>query len=85
MTRYGESNKMAEAYFSLAHKLAPSVIFVDEIDCLFSKARRSGSEHEATATLRAQFLALWDGMLSPGGGSGPGASPTAHVVSLSIE
>lgn len=59
---YGESNKFAEAYFSLAHKLAPCVLFIDEIDCLFA---RKGNEHEATAMLRSQFLTLWDGLLSP--------------------
>ncbi|KAL1527552.1 hypothetical protein AB1Y20_008940 [Prymnesium parvum] len=59
---YGESNKYAEAYFSLAHKLAPSILFIDEIDCLFSSGHTN--EHEATATLRAQFLQLWDGLLS---------------------
>jgi SpoVK/Ycf46/Vps4 family AAA+-type ATPase len=66
---------MAEAYFTLAHKLAPSILFVDEIDCLFPKQRGAG-EHEATATLRSQFLSLWDGMLSL---HGPLAS-TGHVV-----
>ncbi|KAL3912749.1 MAG: hypothetical protein SGPRY_008228, partial [Prymnesium sp.] len=60
---YGESNKFAEAYFTLAEKLAPSIIFIDEIDCLFASGR--SGEHEATSTLRAQFLMLWDGLLSP--------------------
>ena len=59
---YGESNKFADAYFSLANKLAPSILFIDEIDCLF---RTKGREHEATAMLKAQFLSLWDGLLSP--------------------
>lgn len=66
---------MAEAYFTLAHKLAPAILFVDEIDCLFPRQRGAG-EHEATAALRSQFLSLWDGMLSPHGDR----SSSGHVV-----
>lgn len=68
---YGESNKFADAYFSLAHKLAPSILFIDEIDCIFRTRGRGGAgagghaEHEATSMLKAQFLSLWDGLLSP--------------------
>ena len=60
---YGESNKFAEAYFSLAHKLAPSILFIDEVDCLFRTRAGGGggNEHEATSMLKAQFLSLWDG------------------------
>ena len=69
---YGESNKLADSYFSLAHKLAPSIIFIDEIDCLFRHRSGGGpagggggdGEHEATAMLKAQFLSLWDGLLT---------------------
>jgi SpoVK/Ycf46/Vps4 family AAA+-type ATPase len=66
---------MAEAYFTLAHKLAPSIIFIDEIDCLFPRQRGAG-EHEATAALRSQFLSLWDGILSPRNGR----ASSGHVV-----
>ena len=59
---YGESNRFAQAYFTLANKLAPAILFIDEIDCLF---RSRGHEHEATSMLKAQFLSLWDGLLSP--------------------
>jgi SpoVK/Ycf46/Vps4 family AAA+-type ATPase len=65
---YGESNKLCDAYFSLAHKLAPTIIFIDEIDCLFRHRGGAGAggghEHEATSMLKAQFLSLWDGLLT---------------------
>ncbi|KAJ2740232.1 hypothetical protein H4S06_006164, partial [Coemansia sp. BCRC 34490] len=39
----GEGEKLAEAVFTLARKVAPCVIFIDEVDALFS-ARASGEE-----------------------------------------
>ncbi|KAK5615340.1 ATPase AAA domain-containing protein 1-B [Crenichthys baileyi] len=57
---YGESQKLAAAVFSLAVKLQPSIIFIDEIDSFLRS--RSSSDHEATAMMKAQFMSLWDGM-----------------------
>ncbi|MBN3302720.1 ATD1B protein, partial [Amia calva] len=57
---YGESQKLAAAVFSLAIKLQPSVIFIDEIDSFLRS--RSSSDHEATAMMKAQFMSLWDGL-----------------------
>lgn len=45
--------------FSLAYKLQPVIIFIDEIDS-FLRAR-SANDHEATAMMKAQFMSLWDG------------------------
>ncbi|XP_054267942.1 outer mitochondrial transmembrane helix translocase-like [Macrosteles quadrilineatus] len=59
---YGESQKLAGAVFSLAIKLQPCIIFIDEIDS-FLRAR-SSHDHEATAMMKAQFMALWDGLTS---------------------
>ncbi|VDO00427.1 unnamed protein product [Rodentolepis nana] len=59
---YGESQKLAEAVFSLAHKLQPSIIFIDEIDSFLST--RSSRDNEATRMMKTQFMALWDGLLS---------------------
>ncbi|KAL5105344.1 ATPase family AAA domain-containing protein 1-A [Taenia crassiceps] len=59
---YGESQKLAEAVFSLAHKLQPSIIFIDEIDSFLTT--RSTHDHEATRMMKTQFMALWDGLLS---------------------
>ncbi|KAL2303215.1 hypothetical protein Nmel_010679 [Mimus melanotis] len=57
---YGESQKLAAAVFSLAIKLQPSIIFIDEIDSFLRN--RSSTDHEATAMMKAQFMSLWDGL-----------------------
>lgn len=57
---YGESQKLASAVFSLAVKIQPCIIFIDEIDS-FLRARNS-SDHEATAMMKTQFMMLWDGL-----------------------
>lgn len=46
--------------FSLARKMAPSIIWIDEIDALFSQ--RSRSDHSADVYNKALFLSLWDGL-----------------------
>ena len=59
---YGDSNKLVAAVFSLARKLAPSIVFVDEIDAVFG-TRRS-SDHEASAMVKAEMMTHWDGLSS---------------------
>ncbi|XP_015604142.1 ATPase family AAA domain-containing protein 1-B [Cephus cinctus] len=59
---YGESQKLTAAVFSLAVKLQPCIIFIDEIDS-FLRARNA-QDHEATAMMKAQFMSLWDGLIT---------------------
>ncbi|KAF5380641.1 hypothetical protein D9757_007003 [Collybiopsis confluens] len=59
---FGESNKLVAGLFSLARKTQPSIIFIDEIDS-FLRERASG-DHEVTAMMKAEFMTLWDGLLS---------------------
>eukprot|EP01147_Barroeca_monosierra_P002532 gene2532-5452_t len=59
---FGESQKLVEAIFTLAEKLQPSVIFVDEIDSFLRT--RSSTDHESSAVIKSQFMTLWDGFAS---------------------
>lgn len=61
---FGESNKLVAAIFSLAQKLQPCIIFIDEIDSFLRE--RQSSDHEITSMLKAEFMALWDGLTTDG-------------------
>lgn len=54
----GESEKLVRALFQIAKALAPSIIFVDEIDSLLGSRSGSG-EHEATRRIKTEFLIQW--------------------------
>ncbi|KAJ3852711.1 hypothetical protein EV368DRAFT_40472 [Lentinula lateritia] len=60
----GEGEKLVHAVFSLARKIAPCVIFLDEIDALFSarmSARESGSSF-AHRGIITEFMQEMDGL-----------------------
>lgn len=64
---HGESEKLVRALFGLAKALAPSIIFVDEIDSLLS-ARSSGAENEASRRSKTEFLIQWSDLQSAAAG-----------------
>ncbi|URE16016.1 hypothetical protein MUK42_01893 [Musa troglodytarum] len=58
---FGDAEKLTKALFSFASRLAPVIIFIDEVDSLLG-ARGGAFEHEATRRIRNEFMAAWDGM-----------------------
>ncbi|KAJ2366591.1 hypothetical protein H4S01_002624 [Coemansia sp. RSA 2610] len=60
---FGEGEKLVEAVFSLARKLSPCVIFIDEVDALFS-ARSSGDTNQHRRDIMNQIMSEWDGLNS---------------------
>ncbi|PON96572.1 Spastin [Trema orientale] len=58
---FGEGEKYVKAVFSLAGKIAPSVIFVDEVDSMLGRRENPG-EHEAMRKMKNEFMVNWDGL-----------------------
>ncbi|KAG5518829.1 hypothetical protein PMAC_002359 [Pneumocystis sp. 'macacae'] len=53
---FGESNRLVAALFSLAKKLEPTIIFIDEIDSFLGK--RQKMDHEVTSMIKAEFMRI---------------------------
>lgn len=60
---FGESEKKVRALFSLARKLSPCIIFVDEIE-VFLKTRESMSNEPVMDKVKSEFLIEWDGLVT---------------------
>ncbi|WOG87309.1 hypothetical protein DCAR_0206532 [Daucus carota subsp. sativus] len=58
---FGEGEKYVKAVFSLASKIAPSVVFVDEVDSMLGRRENPG-EHEAMRKMKNEFMMNWDGL-----------------------
>ncbi|PIA32895.1 hypothetical protein AQUCO_04300080v1 [Aquilegia coerulea] len=58
---FGDGEKYVKALFSLASKIAPSVIFVDEVDSMLGR-RETPGEHEAMRKIKNEFMINWDGL-----------------------
>jgi hypothetical protein len=59
----GESEKNARAVFTLARRIAPCVVFIDEVDSLLS-SREYGDEstHGTITSVKTTLMQEWDGL-----------------------
>ncbi|KAL0682317.1 hypothetical protein Bca4012_049164 [Brassica carinata] len=65
---YGEDEKNVRALFTLAAKVSPTIIFVDEVDSMLGQ-RKSVGETESTRKIKNEFMLHWDGLMTePGEG-----------------
>ncbi|KAK9080549.1 hypothetical protein SSX86_000307 [Deinandra increscens subsp. villosa] len=58
---FGEGEKYVKAVFTLASKISPSVVFVDEVDSMLGRRENPG-EHEAMRKMKNEFMVNWDGL-----------------------
>ncbi|KAK9274569.1 hypothetical protein L1049_021818 [Liquidambar formosana] len=56
---FGDAQKLVAAVFSLAYKLQPAIIFIDEVDSFLGQRRTT--DHEVMTNMKTEFMALWDG------------------------
>ncbi|XP_028806659.1 ATPase family AAA domain-containing protein 1-B [Neltuma alba] len=56
---FGDAQKLVAAVFSLAYKLQPAIIFIDEVDSFLGQRR--STDHEALLNMKTEFMSLWDG------------------------
>ena len=57
---FGETPRLVEAVFTLARKVSPCVVFVDEIDGVLSARNDSDMQH--VNTMKTKFMECWDGL-----------------------
>ncbi|QRV93662.1 AAA family ATPase [Ceratobasidium sp. AG-Ba] len=62
----GESERLVKALFSLARKLKPCVVFIDELDALFGARTSAGQQASARwhTSMLTEFMQEMDGLIS---------------------
>lgn len=78
----GESEKNAKAVFTLARRLAPCVIFIDEVDSILSSREGSAddSAHGTLTSVKTTMMSEWDGLNSGTNGKGEAGANRVVVI-----
>jgi katanin p60 ATPase-containing subunit A1 len=77
----GESEKIVRCLFEAARHIAPSVVFLDEVDALVGSRGESG-EHEASRRLKTEIFSQMDGISSGDSGKHDGLLSANGVMVL---
>ncbi|KAJ3438192.1 putative aaa atpase [Anaeramoeba flamelloides] len=56
---HGNAEKNVKSIFSLVKKCAPSVLYIDEVDFLFSKRKNIQIENETNSKIKTLFMQNW--------------------------
>ena len=63
---FGEDEKNVRALFTLAAKISPTIIFVDEVDSMLGQRLEFG-EDCSMRKIKNEFMTHWDGLLTKAG------------------